>query len=102
MFHRSVVQLSFVRACRPLLVCAALGCRTGLAADKEWPGYLGDKARSRFSTLKQIQAGNVDRLEVASTYHSGDARADNQSQIQCNPIVVDGILYGTTAQLKLI
>jgi quinoprotein glucose dehydrogenase len=39
---------------------------------------------------------------VAWTYHSGDARDDNFSQIQCNPLIIDGILYGTTPQLKLV
>ena len=26
----------------------------------------------------------------------------NHSQIQCNPIIVDGVLYGTSPQLKVI
>jgi quinoprotein glucose dehydrogenase len=72
------------------------------AADRDWPVYLGDKSRSHFSNLNQIRVGNVGKLQVAWTYHSGDARDDNQSQIQCNPLVIDGVLYGTTAQLKLI
>ena len=40
------------------------------------------------------------RLRVAWTYHTGDARADGRSQIQCNPVVVDGVLYATSAGLK--
>jgi quinoprotein glucose dehydrogenase len=84
------------------MISMVLGYRAGLAADSDWPVYLGDKARSHYSRLKQIRAGNVERLQVAWTYHCGDARSDNLSQIQCNPIVVNGVLYGTTAQLKLI
>ena len=79
-----------------------LGCWDAAAADKNWASYLGDDSRSHFSDLRQINPGNVGKLEVAWTYHSGDARADNFSQIQCNPLVVDGVLYGTTPQLKLI
>ena len=71
------------------------------AADGDWPVHLGDKASTHFSTLKQINKHNVQRLQVAWTYHSGDARQDDRSQIQCNPLVIDGVLYGTSPQLKL-
>ena len=72
------------------------------AADRDWPVYLGDKASSHFSPLKQINTRNVHRLEVVWTSHAGDARKDNRSQIQCNPLVIDGVLYGTSPQLKLL
>ena len=77
-------------------------CLTALGADHNWPVYLGDAASTHYSTLKQITPRNVPRLEVAWTYRSGDARADNRSQIQCNPLIIDGVLYGTTAGLKLV
>ena len=85
-----------------MVLSAVLACGTGLAADKDWPVYLGDKARSHYSSLNQIHAGNVSKLQVAWAYHAGDARDDNQSQIQCNPLIIGGVLYGTTAQLKLV
>jgi quinoprotein glucose dehydrogenase len=73
-----------------------------LAADQNWPVYLGDPASTHYSSLRQISRRNVHRLSVAWTYHSGDARPDGRSQIQCNPLIIDGVLYGTTAQLKLV
>ncbi len=51
--------------------------------------------------LRRSRTGNVSRLQVAWTYRSGDARAEGRSQIQCNPIVVRGVLYGTSPQLKV-
>ena len=71
------------------------------AADRDWAVYHGDAAGTQFSSLQQITPANVAELEVAWTYRSGDARTNNLSQIQCNPLVVDGILYGTSPQLKL-
>ncbi|MBI3191495.1 MAG: PQQ-binding-like beta-propeller repeat protein, partial [Pedosphaera parvula] len=71
------------------------------AAGPDWPVYLGDKASSHYSSLKQINRKNVSRLEVAWTYHAGDARPDDRSQIQCNPLIINGVLYGTSPQLKL-
>jgi quinoprotein glucose dehydrogenase len=71
------------------------------AAGRNWASYLGDKGASHYSTLKQIDSANVAQLEVAWTWHAGDARADS-SQIQCNPLVIDGVLYATTPGLKLV
>jgi quinoprotein glucose dehydrogenase len=71
------------------------------AADQNWPTYLGDSASTHYSTLKQITPKNVAKLGVAWTYHAGDAR-ENRTQIQCNPLVIDGVLYGTSPQLKLL
>jgi quinoprotein glucose dehydrogenase len=86
-----------------LLAAAALGPLAALhAADTDWPVYLGDKASTHYSTLKQINKDNVQRLQVAWAYHSGDARPDDRSQIQCNPIIIGGVLYGTSPQLKLL
>jgi len=68
---------------------------------RTWSHYLGDPERTHYSTLKQITPENVQQLQVAWEYASGDARADNRSQIQCSPLVVDTILYGTNPALKL-
>jgi quinoprotein glucose dehydrogenase len=86
------------------LFTAALGL-TGVhaarGADRDWPSQYGDSARSHYSPLDQINTSNVKQLEIAWTYRTGDMRADNRSQIQCNPLIIDGVMYGTTAQLKL-
>ena len=70
------------------------------AADANWSTYLGDQASSHFSTLKQLTPRNVAKLEVAWTYRAGGADPRNRSQIQCNPLVIDGVLYGTTPDLQ--
>lgn len=71
------------------------------AESKDWPTYLGDRANSHYSSLKQINAKNVSQLKVAWTYQSGGARPDGRSQIQCNPLIVGGVLYGTSPQAVL-
>lgn len=67
----------------------------------DWRVYGGDSASSQYAPLDQINTNNVTQLEVAWTYHTGDHRAEGGSQIQCNPIIVDGVLYGTSPALKL-
>jgi quinoprotein glucose dehydrogenase len=71
------------------------------AESTDWPTYLGDRANSHYSPLKQINARNVSKLEIAWTYQSGGARPDGRSQIQCNPLIIDGVLYGTSPALVL-
>ncbi len=73
----------------------------------DWPVYGGNKPGNRYSSLKQINLKNVQDLEVAWIYNSADAPVEDGSkhrqehEIQCQPIVVHGILYGTNATLKL-
>jgi quinoprotein glucose dehydrogenase len=67
---------------------------------RDWPTHGGDPGHSQYSALDQINVANVSRLRVEWTYHTGDARADGRSEIQCHPIVVRGVLYATSPQLK--
>src|SRR5262249_4835164 len=43
---------------------------------------------------------NVKSVEVAWTFDSGDAYAG--SEMQCNPLVIDGVLYATTPKVDVI
>ncbi|GAA4456047.1 hypothetical protein GCM10023189_24700 [Nibrella saemangeumensis] len=64
----------------------------------DWPEYNGGPDRNHFSPLTQIDTGNVSKLTVAWVYASGGAdTVRNTTQIQCNPIVIDGVLYGVSA-----
>jgi quinoprotein glucose dehydrogenase len=63
--------------------------------DINWDEYLGGPDRNHFTTLDQITLENIDELAVAWEYHTGDS-----GQMQCNPIIVDGILYGVTASAQ--
>lgn len=66
-----------------------------------WTQYKGSDENIHYSSLTQIDTNNVTKLKVAWEYHTGDADTANHSQIQCNPIVVNGIVYGTTPKMKL-
>ena len=66
----------------------------------DWGAYQGDKGVNQYANLTQINRSNVDQLEVAWTYNCGDADSLNRTQIQCNPLIIDGILYGSSPKLK--
>lgn len=65
-------------------------------ATSEWREYLSGPDRAHYSPLKQINTENVKNLEVAWEYHT----RDTSGQIQCNPIIVDGVMYATTASVE--
>jgi glucose dehydrogenase len=67
-----------------------------LSSGNDWASYLGDSGVSHYSPLRQIDTGNVSKLTVAWTYHAGGTDRNNRSQIQCNPLVIGGTLFGTS------
>lgn len=73
-------------------------------SEKKYAGWKikgGTADGIQYSQLNQINRKNVNQLQVAWRYRSGDAdTVNNRTQIQCNPIVVGNILYGTTPTLK--
>ena len=67
--------------------------------DLAWP-INGGVDNIRYSPLTQINRENVSRLKVAWTYDSHDAF--KASEMQSNPVVVDGVLFVTTPTLKVV
>ena len=64
----------------------------------EWREYLGGPDRAHYSPLKEITPENVKDLTVAWEFHT----QDTAGQMQCNPIVVDGVLYAPTASVQIV
>lgn len=83
-----------------------LGCVTSLvflstcisdqAHHREWREYLGGSDRNHYAALSQINTTNVSSLQKAWEYHSLDS-----GEVQCNPLMIDGKLYGITASNRL-
>ncbi len=84
-------------------LCLFISCKKHLKGNdySSWSTYAGTKDGNRYSSNSQITPKNVGQLKVAWTYSTADQDSANRSQNQCNPIMVDGILYGTSPKLKL-
>ena len=63
----------------------------------DWPTYLGGKQRNLYSTLDQIDRSNVDQLEVAWTWDTGE-----DAEYQANNLIIDGVLYTPTQTRKVV
>ncbi len=95
----------FQRVLAGLMACLGLaGLKlNSVESGADWPEYNGDGQRSHYSPLNQITPGNIQQLKVAWSYASGGAdTVRNSTQMQCNPIVVGGILYGVSANTQAV
>lgn len=68
-------------------------------AEREWRVYHGDSGGRQWSPLDQVHRGNVQQLRPAWEYAAGGASVTGTTQIQCNPLVVEGVLYGISPAL---
>lgn len=83
-----------------LIALAFLSCEENTEKKQvyqSWETYLGDPGRNHYSTLSEITPKNLDRLKQVWTY-----KAPDSGQMQMNPLVVDSILYGVTAALRVV
>ncbi|PRY16381.1 quinoprotein glucose dehydrogenase [Pontibacter ummariensis] len=99
------------RTLKYLIVCLLLiGSCKSLEKEEEthiqeldWPAYGGNTAGNRYSPLTQINKDNVQQLQVAWTYDTGENNNPEERgiNIQCQPIMANGMVYATSPKLKL-
>lgn len=81
-----------------LLGCLVTGLaltKNGSPAETDWRDYLGGPDRNHYSGLTQIDSNNVGRLRLAWQYNTSDS-----GQMQCNALIVNGMLFGMTASAQ--
>ena len=79
---------------------------TAAHAQFEWSAYGGDGRGQRHAPLVEITPKNVDRLEVAWTFRTGELgqgfdRAADALTFETTPLEIDGTLYFATATGKV-
>lgn len=68
-------------------------------AKSDWIAIGGDREGMRYSELDQIHRGNVNELEVAWTWRTGEM--DRPRIIECTPIVIQGVMYVSTGNRRV-
>jgi quinoprotein glucose dehydrogenase len=58
-------------------------------AQSDWPSHGNDPGAMRYSSLRQIHAGNVERLKPAWTFRT------EKPGSEAAPVVIDGVMYVT-------
>ncbi|KAA5546089.1 pyrroloquinoline quinone-dependent dehydrogenase [Roseiconus nitratireducens] len=69
---------------------------------EDWVCVGGDRGCRRYSTLTQINQSNVDQLEIAWTYRTGELIDGRGRIIECTPVIVDGVVYVSTANRRVV
>src|ERR1700693_5198342 len=72
----------------PGLALANADVEKNIANSNNWATQAGDMYNQRYSKLKQINTGNVGKMQVAWTFSAGVLRGHEGS-----PLVVDGTMY---------
>jgi alcohol dehydrogenase (cytochrome c) len=57
-----------------------------------WTSYNGDYTGRRYSSLREINTANVQKLRAAWVFHPG-----NSQNLEATPVVVRGVMYMTSA-----
>src|SRR5580704_10811204 len=116
-YHETVARSKFAGRCQQLSAAArprscliAMIWLLGFVADVgaqsngnvDWPRVCNDSGCMRYSELGQINRRNVGKLKPVWTYHTGELAGRTGKTIECTPIVIDGVMYVTTAYLRVI
>ena len=80
-----------------LLAILAVSIAYGQQARTTWKDYLGGPDSSHYSALKQINTKNVNQLQVAWSFETGD-----NASYTFSPLVVDDIAYFAAKQGSLV
>ena len=75
----------------------ALAAHTCAQKDVPWPTYNGGREGDHYSKLTQINRANVNQLQIAWTYDTGE-----KGGMQDNPLVIGRTLYAYTPTQKVI
>jgi len=87
-----------------LLICIVLlGCiRSGLHKTyTDWRVTGGGKENLHYSSIKQIDTSNIQNLEIAWIYHTENKDKNRFGAMECNPIIIDSVMFGVSPRLKL-
>ena len=78
----------------PYLLATLLLAACSDSNRRAWTMYKADAASTSYSPLDQINTGNISKLKVAWALPYNDAaQGARYSGSQCNPIVVDDVMY---------
>lgn len=80
-------------------IAAFTSCEFQNGRNQDWALYKADENSSSHSALDQIDTTNVDKLTLAWTFSVDDLPKDAQpSNSQSNPIIINGVMYTTSAK----
>lgn len=97
------------RASVGLLILAMAGgvvCASTDSDNVDWPAYGGAQGAPNYSTLRDINTGNVTQLRLAWQWQTGETPlkefGTSPGMFQTTPIVIDGVMYLSTPYNRVV
>lgn len=97
--HLSALRSNSIGLAMLLFCCLTININ--VHADENWICVGGDRGCMRHSKLDQINRENVTELEKAWEFKTGELAEGKAKIMECTPLVIDGVLYFTSGQLKV-
>lgn len=96
-----VAAKSFLKTLGLFAAIAGLITAPAIAGDGrqsvDWPAYNGSTANTHYSSLTQINTGNVSGLKEVWRFDTGE-----MGGLETSPLIIDGVLYAYTPKQKVI
>lgn len=83
------------------LLLLSCSCKPDVDKLRTWSVYKADPESSSYSPLKEVNKANVKQLKQVWTFNPNDARGTRAGNAECNPIIVDNVMYATSARHRL-
>ncbi|NND33592.1 MAG: pyrroloquinoline quinone-dependent dehydrogenase [Saprospiraceae bacterium] len=85
-----------------MLCWFVIGCQSEDLLHSDWKVYKGGPDANNYSGLRQVNKENVQKLQIAWSFYPEDEPEEFRIwKYECNPIVIDGTMYLTSAWRKL-
>lgn len=96
-----VAAKSFLKTLALFAAVASFTTGPAIAGDGrqlvDWPAYNGSTANTHYSSLTQINVGNVSKLKEVWRFDTGE-----KGGLETSPLIIDGVLYAYTPEQKVI
>lgn len=97
----SLSRFSWVLLLLPFVYCCQLDSDTEKDF-RSWSHYNGDLAGTKYSSLDEINKGNVSDLQLAWRFETEELSGSAWSVMQFNPLVIDDVMYLTSPSAAVI
>lgn len=96
------IRINLQQSILSLALAFCLSCQTNNTEFSTWSVYKGDATSASYSSLTQINTENVKQLKPAWVFYPNDAiEISRFEQSECNPIIIDTIMYITSARHRV-
>lgn len=91
-----------MRILKPVLILICIACAACHNKERTWSAYKADAESTSYSPLDEVNKENVQQLKVAWSFYPNDAAEGTRfASSQSNPIVIDGVMYSSSARHRI-